>query len=398
MTEDENNNARCSIRSNDIINVYNVLKENEDLFLGFGGHKLAGGCSFEAAKFDEVKSSLLKTIKDFSTGAKQEDILYADIELNPKDIELNILETLDKLEPFGQCNEPPILAMFDVKLDEFKFIGKEQNHLRLIFSKEDKKFQCVKWGENEFQIPLNSKCDIAFYPRLNEFNGVQSVQLEIIDVFSEEISKQFKNEFKIYDHRKKVGILDQIATYFQKDNLDIGVWAKTPATKEKLSKYLKIKENFIEKTSVHNGLMFFDYPSNDEEFVNILSSIKPKKIHFMNYQIDENLENYIKQINGMIKYCANKLDGNIDLARFSSALGVSENFIQITLEILENIGSIQILDIDKMQYIQSFNYDEFKNDTMFEVLKEEFDLIVNYKKSLLNCDIKDIEKIVAEIC
>ena len=46
MTVDENNNARCSIRSNDKINVYNVLKENQELFLGFGGHKLAGGCSF----------------------------------------------------------------------------------------------------------------------------------------------------------------------------------------------------------------------------------------------------------------------------------------------------------------------------------------------------------------
>ena len=34
---------------------------------------------------------------------------------------------------------------------------------------------------------------------------------------------------------------------------------------------------------------------------------------FMNYKIDENLENYIKQINGMIKYCANKLNGNIEL-------------------------------------------------------------------------------------
>ena len=40
----------------------------------------------------------------------------------------------------------------------------------------------------------------------------------------------------------------------------------------------------------------------------------------------------IKQINGMIKYCANKLDGNIDLSRFSQALGVSENFVQITFE------------------------------------------------------------------
>ena len=143
--------------------------------------------------------------------------------------------------------------------------------------------------------------------------------------------------------------------------------------------------------------MFFDYPSNREEFEDIINSIQPKKIHFMNYRIDENLENYIKQINGMIKYCSNKMSGNIDLSRFSYALGVSENFIQITLEILENIGSITILDIDKISYIKSFNYDDFKNDSMFEILKEEFENIVNYKKTLLNCDLKDIENIIEDI-
>ena len=200
----------------------------------------------------------------------------------------------------------------------------------------------------------------------------------------------------MYDHRKKVGILDQIAIYFERDNLDIGVWAKTATTKEELSKYPKIRENFIDEMINHDSLMLFDYPSNNEEFENIIFNIQPKKIHFMNYKIDENMENYIKQINGMIKYCANKLDGKIDLSRFSSALGVSENFVQITLEILENIGSIQILDIDKMNYIQPFNYDEFKNDSMFEVLKEEFDSIINYKKSLLNCDIKDIERLIGD--
>ena len=398
MTEDENNNARCSIRSNDVINVYNVLKENEDLFLGFGGHKLAGGCSFnlDEMPFEKVKTALLESVKNASANQKQENILFADVELAPDEVELNILETLDKLEPFGQNNEPPLMAMFNVNLDEFKLIGKESNHLRMIFSANGKKFQAVKWNEGELQIPFNSKCDIAFYPRLNEFNGIQSVQLEIVDIYSDEISKQFKNEFKIYDHRKKTGILDQIANYFERDNLDIIVYAKTPAIKEKLSKYQKIKDSFIDELNIHDGIMFFDYPANNEEFENIISNIQPKKIHFMNHQIDENLENYIKQINGMIKYCANKMNGNIDLARFSSALGVSENFVQITLEIIENIGSIQILDIDKMQYIKPFNYDDFKNDTMFEVLKEEFANIINYKKSLLNCELKEIEKIVCD--
>ena len=398
MTVDENNNARCSIRSNNIINVYNVLKENENLFLGFGGHKLAGGCSFDLSQtsFELVKDNLLKTVKIMSEEETKKNTLWADIELDSNDIELNILETFDKLEPFGQNNEPPIVAMFNVNLDEFKLIGKEQNHLRMVFSKNDRKFQAVKWNEGELQIPFNSKCDIAFYPRLNEFNGVQTVQLEIVDIYSDEISKQFKNEFKIYDHRKKTGILEQIATYLQKDNLDIAIWAKQNSTKEELSKFQKIKDNFIQETKKHDGLMFFDYPSNNEELSDILKTVKPNKIHFMNFKIDENLENYIKQINGMIKYCANKLNGKIDLSRFSAALGVSENFIQITLEILENIGSIKILDIDKMEYIQPFVYENFKNDSMFEVLKEEFENIINFKKHLLNCELKEIECMVNE--
>ena len=140
--------------------------------------------------------------------------------------------------------------------------------------------------------------------------------------------------------------------------------------------------------------MFFDYPSSQNELNEILNQIKPKKIHFMNHKIDENLENYIKQINGMIKYCANKLNGEIELSRFSQALGVSENFIQITLEILEDIESIKILDIDKIEYIKPFIYEDFKNSSMFEILKEEFENIINYKKSLLNCEIKELEKII----
>lgn len=399
MTVDENNNARCSIRSNDTINVYNVLKENEGLFLGFGGHKLAGGCSFNLAEksFEDVKKNLLNSVKSLSENVEAQDILWADYELEADDIELNILDTLNQLEPFGQNNEPVVFAMFDVRLDEFKLIGKEQNHLRLIFSKNDRKFQAVKWSENEIQIPYGAKCDIAFYPRLNEFNGVQSIQLEIIDVYSDEVSKQFKKEFKIYDHRKKTGIFEQISSYLQRDNLDIAVWAKQSKTKEELSKYPKIKENFISDENEHDILMFFDYPSNEEEFANIISTIKPNKVHFMNNQIDENLENYIKQINGMIKYCTNKLNGTIDLSRFSYALGVSENFIQIAFEILENIGSIKIIDIDKIEYIKPFVYPDFEHDSMFEVLREEFLNIINYKKNMQDCDIAEIENLIAKI-
>ncbi|MBQ8847632.1 MAG: single-stranded-DNA-specific exonuclease RecJ [Candidatus Gastranaerophilales bacterium] len=395
MTIDENNNARCSIRSNDLINVYNVLKENENLFLGFGGHKLAGGCSFnlDEVSFEEVKNALLKTIKETKSQLKSENVLYADVELKSDDLEINILETINKLEPFGQDNEPPLFVLRNVVLEEFKPIGKDLNHLRMIVSVDDKHIQCVKWGENEVLIPLKSKCDIAFYPRLNVFNDIETIQLEIVDMYCENLKTE-KNEFKLFDHRKKTGILEQISNYLNASGIDIAVWAKNPATKEALLKYDEIKNRFIQENAEHKGIMFFDYPSSLDEFDEILKQIRPQKIHLMNHRIDENLENYIKQINGMIKYCANKLNGEIDLTRFAQALGVSENFVQITLEILENIESIKILDIDKIEYLKPFNYDGFKNSSMFEVLKEEFDTIIQFKKNLLNCDISEIEQIV----
>ena len=394
MTIDDNGFARCSIRSNETIDVYKTLKENEGLFSGFGGHKQAGGFSFDLKEktFDEVKNALLKTISANIENVNQEDSLVADIELNPDDIEISLIDTVNQLEPFGEANEPPLFAMFDVQLEDFKIIGKENNHLSLIFSKNDKTFRGVCWGENSFQIPLKTKCDIAFYPKLNSFNNIETVQFELIGAYSPLIKKD--SDIKLYDHRKKTGILNEVNQYLKRKELDVKVWAKNSFTKEKLSKFEDITNNILNETDEHRAIMFFDYPPTEENLKEILSEIKPKKIHFMNSQIDENIENYIRSLTGMIKYSTNKLNGEFDIKRIAMALGVSETFVQVALEILENIESIKIFDIDKLQYLKSFNYESFKSDNMFEILEKEFEKITEFKKFLLNSEIDEIEKLI----
>ena len=395
MTKDEKNNARCSIRSLETLNVYQALKENQDLFLGFGGHKLAGGCSFDLSKisFEEVKKSLIKTIDSISQKDENKDTLFADIEVDTKDINIELVNTINKFEPFGQNNEPPLCAMFGVFLDDFKTIGKENNHLRINVSKDNFKFQGVKWQEDNIEIPLDSKCDIAFYPRLNTFNDTTTVQFELVDIYSPcvNLKKQKKEGLKLFDHRKKTGILEEISKYLANDDLDILVWAKTPKTKEKIKNYENILKNAQKKEEKHRGIMFFDYPNSKEELKEILETCCAKKIHFMNCEIEKNIEEYIKNLNGMVKYCSNKLQGKLELDRMSLALGVNNNFIQIALEILEDLGSLNILDIDKIEYIKPFNYEDFKKSPMFEVLEDEFTKILEYKKALLTCDFKDLE-------
>ena len=400
MTEDETHHARCSIRSNDSMNVYEILAQNENLFSGFGGHKLAGGCSFDLNEksFDEVKSSLLSSIKESIEENAENDLLKADIELNEDDLNINLIETFDMLEPFGEGNKAPLCAMFDVDLVDSKTIGKDSNHLRLVFSKNNKIINAVKWQESEIIIPKGSKCDIAFYPRINTFNGTTEVQAEIVDVYSPIAQKQTtKEEYKLFDHRKKTGILDSISDYLKKPELDIKIWAKNPKTKEILSKYENIKNNFLSEEEEHKGIMFFDYPATEEEFASIIENIKPQKIHFMNFKTDENIENYIKQLNGMIKYCSSKLEGILELEKISSALGVDIEFVQVALEILENLETIEFVEQNKIKYLKPFNWEDFKSNPMFEILKEDFERIVDFKNWFLNCDMSEIEEMMGRI-
>ena len=219
------------------------------------------------------------------------------------------------------------------------------------------------------------------------------MQLEIVDIYSKEIANQ-KQSIKIFDHRKKTGIMEQIASYFERDNLDIGVWAKTVTTKNFLSKYQKIKNNFIQTMSFHENLMLFDYPTTKQELIDIITGIKPEKLHLMNYTLDENIENYIKQILGMIKYATNHLSGMIELQKFSTALGVSDKFVQISFDILEDLGSINVIDVERVEYIKPFNYLDFKKSPSFEELKEDFTQTIEFKKSLLECNVKEFEMLI----
>lgn len=395
MTVDENNNARCSIRSNDSINVYEVLKENQELFLGFGGHKLAGGCSFnlDEKDFETVKRAILKTISETKETKTSSNILYADVELSVNDLNIDIIESIKKLEPFGEANSQPVFMMKDVILSEYRVIGKEKNHLKMTFKKEDKIIDGIRFNDNELNVELNNRIDIAFFPSINEFNGKTSLQFEIIDIYSENLANK-KAEFKVFDHRKKTDILGAIADYLKKDSLDIGIWANSQNIKQKLSNYETITKNIISDIKHHRGIMFFDYPSSFDELTEIISTINPEKIHFMNCSLDNNLENYIKQILGMVKYSSNKLEGSLDTKRAARVLAVSESFVQLALEILEYLGSIKIKENNKIEYIKPFYYEEFKGSSMFEVLKDEFDNILNFKETLLNCDIVEIEELV----
>ena len=68
-------------------------------------------------------------------------------------------------------------------------MGKNQDHLQVVLSRDDKVMKGIAFGAGALaeQLKEHRKCRVAFEPIINEFNGRRSVEMQIIDL-------QFPNE------------------------------------------------------------------------------------------------------------------------------------------------------------------------------------------------------------
>ena len=96
----------------------------------------------------------------------------------------------------------------------------------------------------------------------------------------------------------------------------------------------------------------------------------------------------------MLKFSHNHKNGEIDISKLSLACGTSETFIQLALEILEQIGAIEILDVDKIRYIEPADINKMKNQTLYEILCDEFTKILDFKKHLAEDDLDKMYEII----
>ncbi len=137
-------------RSVEGVNLYELLKTQEDLFLKFGGH--AGACGFS------LKKENLQALRDGL--ALEMDKIYAqnpdifvkkyniELDVETSDITYDLVDQLQMLAPFGNKNPKPLVICKDVIISDLRYMGNEMQHLRFYAaSTMGKKIQCVLFGK-----------------------------------------------------------------------------------------------------------------------------------------------------------------------------------------------------------------------------------------------------------
>ena len=165
------------------MNLVDALGSCADLLDKFGGHELAAGLTIKRKNLEAFKKKLEEYAKNCFKDADMERKLEIDMELSSNEITLSLAKEMGLLEPYGISNPAPIFATKNMVIEDIIPLGMNK-HLKLILSKGSMRFSAMLFSVSpeEFWLSIQDEVDVAYNLEVNEFAGVQNLQISIKDI------------------------------------------------------------------------------------------------------------------------------------------------------------------------------------------------------------------------
>ena len=172
--------GKGSCRSYGDFNLFEALSACSEQLIDFGGHALAAGLNVRRDKLEDFRQALTAYYESNRPKAQPEvqcDLLIRD----PAMLSIESVQQLDLLEPYGNGNPRPVLCLSGVEVLNAANVGGGR-HLRLRVRLGQSIFEGIFFSHTaeELDIQEGDRIDLAFNPKINEFRGHVSVQLQII--------------------------------------------------------------------------------------------------------------------------------------------------------------------------------------------------------------------------
>lgn len=189
--------VKGSGRSIEEYSMYEEMCKCKDLFTKFGGHPMAAGLSLPEENVTVFREKINELCE-----LTEEDLIEKikiDIAMPAGYADMNLIREFEVLEPFGKGNQKPQFADKDLRISRAMVVGRNQNVLKFNLEtafgekisavyfgdvERFKDFYSEKFGQAELDKAFSGRnndirMQIIYYPEINEYNGMQNVQLII---------------------------------------------------------------------------------------------------------------------------------------------------------------------------------------------------------------------------
>lgn len=178
FTKSEGGKLKGSARAGmDDLHLLNCLKEVAHLTTSLGGHEGAAGLSIKAENYDAFKSSL-EEVFDRTVPEDTVEVKPADFVIGADQLTYDLINSFDRLGPFGQAFGQPTFQVCDLPIDEVKSMGKEKNHLKIMCDG----FAIILWNGYELVADRAKKAStvtVTGQAVVNEYLGAKTMQLMV---------------------------------------------------------------------------------------------------------------------------------------------------------------------------------------------------------------------------
>lgn len=133
--------AKGSARSIPEFDLIYALNKCEELFIEYGGHKLAAGIKMKEKNLKIFYERIEEIAKEILDKEKIEKKIYVDTKASLKEIINEGEEVIEKLSPFGESNPEPIFLIQNLKIlsktNNYFYLGEENYFIKSYFENDN---------------------------------------------------------------------------------------------------------------------------------------------------------------------------------------------------------------------------------------------------------------------
>ena len=221
-------------RSIEGFSLFDAISSVKDLTVKFGGHSAAAGLTIKTEDLSELR----ERINDYANNLDEVfPVLELDCKLKPSALNLDLVDAISLLEPFGTGNKTPLFGLYGVTLQRIIPIGNNK-HLRLLVSKDGTTVQCLLFGvtPDSFCFEIGDLLDLAVTVDKNYFKGEYNVSVQI-----KAIRKSETNDYELFED------LSALKSYLGGRNIDVARLLPTRAQVGEVYKYILNKASSEER-------------------------------------------------------------------------------------------------------------------------------------------------------
>lgn len=177
---DANGLGKGSGRSVDGVSLVQALQACSEHIVSGGGHDMAAGLVIREEKICDFRQAFDRYVAGHGGRADRQPVLHIDAEVGLPELTLDLLDSYELLEPFGNNNPQPVFMARNVNLSDAPR-RLQGNHLRLFLRQGVAECDAIYFNGADIALP-DPPWDIAFTIDRNVWRGRSSLSISIQDI------------------------------------------------------------------------------------------------------------------------------------------------------------------------------------------------------------------------